>query len=190
MRVKVLVFLTVTVAVAAAFWVAPAAHAQGYQDFCLANSSECLNQTNCDVSKGVQLWNINTGGTCSTNWDVQGVGNVDPSDAWPFWCGDGLNSAYSGDQVYQVNYEGYVPVSAGFNGAVTLTSSGGGNPNQGYFVLQTNADGDSMPIDVNTTCTTGKVQHLYAGCAGSGCLVREGLNPASGNLWDFIMGGF
>lgn len=61
------------------------------------------------------------------------------------------------------------------------------DPDQGYFVAQVLSSGNVEMIDVNTTCDTGYVQHLYAGCSGDGCLVREGLNPSSNQYWDFIL---
>lgn len=167
----------------------------GGTTFCQANTSECLNLTNCNTSKAVQLWDVHTGGVCSNDWSALVVGSVNPSQVWPFWCGGGLNSVYAGDRVFQVLWEpsggqpDEVLASAGNNGTVTLESTDpGGDTDQGFLVEQ---DNNSAPlgaatrlIDPNTTCINATVQHLYAGCGGSGCLLREGQNPATGEYWD------
>jgi hypothetical protein len=79
--------------------------------------------------------------------------------------------------------------SAGFNGTVTVTPFQG--TNIGLWVQQDNNGAghegqDTRLIDVTTTCNTGYIQHVYAGCGEDGCLVREGLNPATEQYWDFI----
>lgn len=160
-----------------------------FSTFCEnSDTNECLNLTNCDTSKGVQLWNILTGGTCSSDWYIASDGTVDPGATYPFFCGDDLNSNYQNDQVYQILYDSggadfWAPTSAGNNNTVTLEPWDGTNY-EGLFVAQDNAAGPTRLIDVSTTCGIGTIQHLYAGCGGSGCLVREGENPSSENTWD------
>lgn len=164
-----------------------------FQTFCQSsNLEECLNQTNCNTSKGVQLWNVLTGGACSSDWFIAPAETVDPADTYPFYCGSGLNSAYEGDTVYSILYDPgstiYAPTSKGYNDTVTLEPWDGTN-DEGLFVAQDNVSGPTRLIDVTATCndTMGGqhfVQHLYAGCGGSGCLVRDGENPSTGNTWD------
>jgi hypothetical protein len=59
----------------------------------------------------------------------------------------------------------------------------------GYFVAQDPPTGNNVLhtrlIDVETTCDTLKIQHLYAGCGGDGCLIRDGENPATQQYWDW-----
>jgi hypothetical protein len=165
--------------------------ATNFPAFCQnSNIEECLNLTNCNTSKGIQLWNVLTGGACSSSWLIASDGTVNPgaSPVYPFYCGDGLNSAYEGDQVYQILYDSggvslWAPTSAGNNNTVTLEPWDGTNY-EGLFVAQDNESGPTRLIDVTATCGIGAVQHLYAGCGGSGCLVRDGQNPSSGDVWD------
>lgn len=161
-----------------------------------SDNAECLNLIQCYPFNGVQLWNIETAGACGYQWGAfQETETVNPSAVWPFYCGDGLNSAYAGDPVISISYydgsDGayYVPKSAGSNNTVTVVQLNSATPTdggeyQGLFVRQDSSSTDTRLIDVATTCTTGDVQHLYAGCNGDGCLVREGLNP-SNEYWDF-----
>jgi hypothetical protein len=160
--------------------------------WCQPNSNECLNVILCNPRKGVQLWNFYNGGNCSGSWHPQDAGNVDPSTGYPFYCGSGLNSKFAGDSVYFIdyaappNYTAYVPVSAGFDATVTLTPYNG-NSQQGMFVAQDNNGANSTRlIDVYATCQNPHhyIQHLFAGCGYDGCLVRDGLNPATGEYWD------
>jgi hypothetical protein len=160
-----------------------------------SDNTECLNLIQCYPFNGVQLWNIDTAGACGEQWGAQESSEtVNPSQVWPFYCGDGLNSAYAGDAVEVIDYyDGsndafYVPKSAGSNNTVTVVPYNTATPTdggtyQGLFVVQDSSPTDTRLIDVATTCTTGEVQHLYAGCNGDGCLVREGLNP-SNEYWD------
>jgi hypothetical protein len=157
--------------------------------FCQAGTDECLNLTLCDIDKAVQLWNVYNGRACSENWYVQFVGYVDPSATFPFYCGRGINSTYKGDPVFEVKYAAstggaFVPISAGFNMPVYVSGVG-----DGYFVAQDPPTGNNVLhtrlIDVETTCDTLKIQHLYAGCGGDGCLIRDGENPATQQYWDW-----
>jgi hypothetical protein len=189
----------------------PAARGQKMQDlstniFCIAGSNdECLNLQNCNMTAGiVQLYDWTTGYGCSEGFSTTYEGTVNPSEVWPFTCGDGLNSAYEGDRVFLVMYYGidvstaeyFVPISAGNDDTVTLgnvsypTYSGP----DGLWVEQ---DNNSLPyvestrlIDAAATCGSGHVQHVYAGCGSNGCLVREGENPASDNTWDLVTGDY
>jgi hypothetical protein len=170
--------------------------------FCQSDdTNECLNLQNCNTSAGiVQLYSWTTGYGCSEGFYADYQGTVDPSQVWPFFCGDGLNSTYAGDRVFFVTYSyvdvstSYtdVPVSAGNNGTVTLANTGGPGYDgpEGLFVEQDNNTGDTAVdtrlIDVTATCNSGNVQHLYAGCSGNGCLVREGENPSANEYWDLM----
>jgi hypothetical protein len=161
---------------------------------CQTNSEECLNLAQCNTSKGVQLWNLYNGGACTNNWFFSLAATVDPSSSFPFYCGSGLNSKYAGDTVYEFEYANgngtYVPVSAGNDNTVTVAALGGNR--NGFFVAQDmqgffSTAYDTRLIDVTATCQNAHhyVQHLYAGCGGDGCLVRDGQNPASGGeYWD------
>jgi hypothetical protein len=173
--------------------------------FCqTSDTNECLNVQNCNIYAGVvQLYDWTTGYGCSEGFSATYEGTVDPSNTWPFYCGDGLNSAYDGDHVFYVQYYGVdnsttiftAPNSSGYNDPVTLgiVPPGYSGP-IGLWVQQDNNGPstvtDTRLIDVSTTCSTGHVQHVYAGCGGNGCLVREGENPSSDNYWNWVTGDY
>jgi hypothetical protein len=158
---------------------------------CLNTQNDlCLNLQDCDTTKPVQLYDINTGGSCSEDWYVQLAGNVAVGDGdWPFWCGDDLNATYHGDTVLQVVYAPstgapWVPLSEGNTQPVYLTDME--EPNDGLWVATGDTD-DTKLIDVSTTCDNdGTVQWVYAGCKGNGCLVRDGTSPKSLLFWEWM----
>jgi hypothetical protein len=169
-----------------------------------ADTNECLNLQNCNIPAGVvQLYNWTTGYGCSEGFSATYEGTVDPATTWPFYCGDGLNSAYEGDHVFYVGYFGTensdgvfaAPSSTGNNNTVTLgTVPPGYSGPIGLWVQQ---DGNSSAtatntrlIDVATTCETGNVQHVYGGCGANGCLVRDGENPTANEYWDWVTGDY
>lgn len=161
--------------------------------FCLnSQTDECLNQTNCDTAKSVQLWDVTAGGACTDDWDVTFAGNIPTSGGgspWPFWCGDDFNAKYAGDAVFQLVYSPpggsvYVPDSLGGSNSVNLTVLGGDY--QGYWVA-TGDTTDTELVDVATSCNTGTVQYVYAGCKGNGCLVRESTGPTSLLFWEWYV---
>jgi hypothetical protein len=154
--------------------------------FCLnTNDAECLNLMNCNISDDVQLYNKNTGGTCTTDWNATFEGYVGEGTVGNvFYCGDDLNAKYYGDPDYQVTYAtgGWWAMGLGPTEPVML-SDGINN-----WVATSSNLLDTTLIDVDDSCDpdfgNGTAQFVYAGCDGNGCIVRTAPSPSSLLFWE------
>jgi len=149
-------------------------------------TTQCLNQTNCDLSEVVEVYNFSTGGACSQDWYVSDVGNVGENGFNVFWCGDDFNATYHGDVVFQVVYSPgdgggqYVPTSTGSGDYVYVTEQME-EYLEGYWVAQASNLEDTRLIDVTTSCNADELQYVYAATKNNGGSVKETHAPAS--LW-------
>jgi hypothetical protein len=79
---------------------------------CISSSpglNQCINNWGGHLTSGnpINYYQKGSGGGYKyNNWDVNVVGTVSPSPAWPFTSGTGLNNRYKGDSVLSFAYQG------------------------------------------------------------------------------------
>lgn len=89
------------------------AYAQSFpSQICITSSpglNQCINNWGGHLTTGnpIKYEKKGSGGGYKyNNWDVNRVGTVSPSPAWPFTPGTGLNNRYNGKPVFQFDYQG------------------------------------------------------------------------------------
>jgi hypothetical protein len=159
--------------------------------FCLnTQSNECLNVEDCNnfYSYVLQLYNISTGGDCSTDWDVTlegyvgqttSVGNV-------FGCGNDWNAKFYFDPVYLLQFNS--PVWGEPGTAQDLLSNNSifvNQPDPTYYFVATGSNlGDTQLVDPWASCQDSKLMYLYAKGKTNGSEEYESSAPPSLSYWD------
>lgn len=119
------------------------------------------------------------GGYKYNNWDVNRVGTVSPSPAYPFTPGSGLNNDYKGDPVLSFDYQGQYASPTGYclDSSAYNTSTGSGQLKligcDGYSTYQLYVyaeTGALLPVGANNKAYANGVKYpVWLGCTALNC---------------------